>query len=104
MLAWGHTQGLSNQHLCGLKHLAHLLRRLIKMFDPSAVGGSGETEANIFPLGFLSRSLTKASHFSSTQQWCLCHKAQHLLACALWTGLKGCQLSVLQWLLEETLC
>lgn len=102
MLAWGHTQGLSNQHLCDLKHLAHLLRRLIKMLGPSAVGGSSGSGASIFPLGFLSCCLTKASRFSSTQQWCLCHKAQLLLACALWTSLKGCQLSLL--LLEKAQC
>lgn len=101
-LAWGHTWVLSNQHLCDLKHLAHLLRRLIKMFGPSAVGGSSESGASVFPLGFLSRSLTKASRFSSTQPWCLCHKAQLLLACAPWTSLKGCQLSLL--LLEKALC
>lgn len=95
MLAWGHTQGLSNQHLCGLKHLAHLLRRLIKMFNPYAVGSSSETGANIFPLGFLSCSLTKASQ-QHTAMVCLCHKAEPSLVCGLWTHLKACQISLLQ--------
>lgn len=30
------------------------------MFHPSAVGGSSETQASIFPLGFLPGSLTTA--------------------------------------------
>lgn len=35
---------------------------------------------------------------------CLHHKAERLLVCGLWTHLKGCQLSLLQWVLDKTLC
>lgn len=35
---------------------------------------------------------------------CLYHKAEHLLVCGLWTHLKGCRFSLLQWLLDKTLC
>lgn len=34
----------------------------------------------------------------------LYHKAEHSLVCGLWTHLKGCQSSLLQWLLGKTLC
>lgn len=72
MLAWGHTQGLSNQHLCDLKHLAHLLRGLNKMFCPSAVGGSSESKASIFPLCFLSKPLVSAAQAQGTAPACRC--------------------------------
>lgn len=72
MLAWGHTQGLSNQHLCDLKHLAHLLRGLNKMFCPSAVGGSSESKVSIFPLCFLSKPLVSAAQAQGTAPACRC--------------------------------